>query len=68
MNKHARCIRPPPTQEFVLYDGEVCLGAAPVAAAGRSLLELGLRLPPGFAVDDSVHMAALATARQAAAA
>lgn len=51
-------------QEFVLYDGEVCLGAAPVAAAGRSLQEQGRHLPHGYRVDDSVHMAALAAAEQ----
>jgi tRNA-specific 2-thiouridylase len=48
-----------PGQEFVLYDGEVCLGAAPVLAAGPSLWEQGRLLPVGLAADDSLHMAAL---------
>jgi hypothetical protein len=47
-------------QEFVLYDGEVCLGAAPVLAAGPSLWEQGRPLPVGLTADDSLHMAALA--------
>jgi hypothetical protein len=45
-------------QEFVLYDGEVCLGAAPVLAAGPTLWEQGRALPLGLAADDSLHMAA----------
>jgi hypothetical protein len=43
----------------VLYDGEVCLGAAPVLAAGPSLWERGRALPRGLAAGDSLHMAAL---------
>lgn len=44
----------------MLYDGEVCLGAAPVLAAGLSLWEQGRPLPQGLAANDSLHMAALA--------
>ena len=30
-----------PQQAFVMYDGEVCLGSAPVLRPGRTLKELG---------------------------
>ncbi len=30
-----------PQQAFVMYDGEVCIGSAPIALPGRSLHELG---------------------------
>lgn len=29
-----------PQQEFVVFDGEVCLGSAPVVAPGRTLAEV----------------------------
>lgn len=44
-----------PQQEFVMYDGEVCLGAAPVAVPGITLHELGRGLPQGYVYSDSMH-------------
>ena len=52
-----------PQQEFVMYDGEVCLGAAPVAVPGISLHEQGLCLPPGYVYWDSMHQQAAAELR-----
>lgn len=52
-----------PQQEFVMYDGEVCLGAAPVAVPGISLHEQGLCLPPGYVYWDSMHQQAAAESR-----
>ncbi len=49
----------------MLYDGEVCLGSAPVVAVGPSLFELGRALPPDFVLlPDSVHMQHLAQQQQ----
>ena len=50
----------PPQQEFVMYDGEVCLGAAPVAVPGISLYELSQGLPEGYTFADSMHQDAAA--------
>ena len=33
-----------PQQAFVIYDGEVCLGSAPVLQPGRTLFEAGMAL------------------------
>jgi len=38
-----------PGQALVFYDGEVCLGSAPVRAPGRTLHERGLALPAAVA-------------------
>lgn len=43
-------------QEMVVYDGEVCLGAAAVAAPGESLAQAGEHLPPAWNHSDSVHV------------
>lgn len=55
-----------PQQAFVMYDGEVCLGTAPVAVPGASLHELKQSLPPGYVYVDSVHQQ-IATAKALAA-
>lgn len=55
-----------PQQAFVMYDGEVCLGTAPVAVPGPSLHELKQSLPPGYVYVDSVHQQ-IATAKALAA-
>jgi len=38
-----------PGQALVFYDGEVCLGSAPVVAPGRTHHECGLALPAAVA-------------------
>jgi hypothetical protein len=42
-----------PQQACVLYDGERCLGAAPIAMPGRSLAELALEAPHLLATESS---------------
>lgn len=51
-----------PQQAFVVYDGDVCLGSAPVLWPGRTLHELGRGLDAAAqAAEDSVLQEAYVT-------